>query len=120
MSKPSLDEFAALLDRVIENIPPQYLRRLNGGFNLRQGKKREDGYYILGEYVEDGWLGCYIVFYYGSFVGLLKGESRQRWEEEIIDTVYHEMQHHLESMAGRDDLGQKEMAELARALGRVE
>lgn len=116
MAKPSLDEFAAMLDTVIESIPTRYLNRLNGGFNLRKGKKREGEYYILGEYVEDGFLGCYIVFYYGSFVSLLKGESNQQWEAEMVDTVLHEMQHHLESLAGRDDLAQKEIEELAQAL----
>ncbi len=116
MAKPSFNEFAAMLDQAVDSIPPHFLRDLTGGFNLRKGKKREGEYYILGEYIEDGMGGCFIVFYYGSFVELLEDESDDCWEEEIIDTVLHEMQHHLESKAGRDDLAQKEMQELARVM----
>ena len=116
MGKPSFNKFAAMLDGAIDRIPPRFLRNLTGGFNLRKGKKREGEYYILGEYIEDGFTGCFIVFYYGSFVGLLGDEPEDCWEAEIMDTVLHEMQHHLESLAGRDDLAQKEIEELTKAL----
>lgn len=116
MAKPSFDKFAIMLDQAVDNIPPHFLRDLTGGFNLRKGQKREGEYYILGEYIEDGIGGCFIVFYYGSFVKLLDDESNDCWEAELIDTVLHEMQHHLESHAGRDDLARKEMEELAKAL----
>jgi len=116
MAKPSFDKFATMLDQLVDSIPSHFLRDLTGGFNVQEGKKREGEYYILGEYIEDGMGGCFIVFYYGSFVELLKDEPDDCWEAEIIDTVLHEMQHHLESQAGRDDLGQKEMEELAKAL----
>jgi hypothetical protein len=33
-----------------------------------------------------------------------------------VDTVLHEMQHHLESQAGRDDLARQEIEALAKAL----
>lgn len=112
MVRPSFDKFAAMLDNAIDRIPPHFLRDLTGGFNLRKSKKLDGEYYILGEYIEDDMLGCFIVFYYGSFVELLEEEPDDCWEAEIIDTVLHEMQHHLESKAGRDDLAQKEMAEL--------
>ena len=116
MAKPSFNQFADLLDDAVDRIPDRFLRDLSGGFNLRKETKRDDGYYILGEYVEDGLGGCFIVFYYGSFVALLANEPVTVWEAEIIDTVLHEMQHHLEAMAGRDDLAQKEIEELARVL----
>ena len=116
MTKPTFDTFAAMLDDAVDRIPKRFLRELNGGFNLRQGANRDGEYYTMGEYVEDGLGGCFIVFYYGSFVSLLADEPMSVWEEEIIDTVLHEMQHHLEAMAGRDDLAQKEMAELTRAM----
>jgi len=116
MAKPSFDKFATMLDRTVDNIPQHFLRDLTGGFNLWKDKKREGEYYILGEYIEDGTGGCFIVFYYGSFVGLLEDEPETCWKAEIIDTVLHEMQHHLESLAGRDDLGQKEIEELERAM----
>lgn len=116
MAKPSFDKFATMLDRAVACIPSHFLRNLTGGFNLRKGKKSEGEYYILGEYIEDDILGCFIVFYYGSFVGLLEDDSDDCWETEIMDTVLHEMQHHLESRAGRDDLARKEIEELAKVL----
>jgi len=116
MAKPSFNEFTDMLDQAVNRIPAQFCRELNGGFNVKKGQKREGDYYILGEYVEDGHLGCFIVFYYGSFVGLLEDEPREAWEEEIMDTVLHELQHHLESRAGRDDLARKEIEEIAKAM----
>lgn len=113
---PSFDEFADMLDEAVDRIPARFCRNLTGGFNLRPEKNRDGDYYIMGEYVEDGVLGCYIVFYYGSFVALLQAEPLATWEEEIIDTVLHEMQHHLEALAGREDLARQEMEEIARAL----
>jgi hypothetical protein len=116
MSKLSFNQFADLLDRAVERIPMRFTRNLTGGFNVNKEIKREDDYYILGEYIEDDMLGCFIMFYYGSFVEVLENEPYECWEKEIMDTVLHELQHHLESLAGRDDLAQKEIAELAEAL----
>lgn len=111
MAQPSFRQFAELLDKAVDSIPPRFRRELTGGFNLRKGKKQEQDCYIMGEYVEGPGLGSFIVIYYGSFVELLKEEPLPRWEAEIIDTVLHEMQHHLESLAGREDLARKEMEE---------
>ena len=116
MAKLSFDKFADMLDLAVDRIPSRFLRDLTGGFNVRKGKKREGEYFILGEYIEDGIGGCFIMFYYGSFVELLAGEPDDCWEAEIIDTVLHEMEHHLESLAGCDDLARSEIEELARAL----
>ena len=116
MRVPSFDEFADMLDLAIERIPERFLRALTGGFNVQEEKKRDGDYYVMGEYIEDGLLGNFIMFYYGTFKALLADEPLAVWEEEIMDTVLHELQHHLESMAGRDDLAQKEIEELTQAL----
>lgn len=116
MSILTFDEFADLLDQAVARIPERFLRSLTGGFNVQEAKKQDGDYYILGEYIEDGWLGNFIMFYYGSFKAMLADEPYACWEEEITDTVLHELQHHLESLAGRDDLAVKEMEELAQAL----
>ena len=116
MAKPSFDEFADMLDRAVGNIPPRYCQGLSGGFNVQKDGKREGHYYILGEYVEGGHLGCFIVFYYGSFVAVLGNEPIEEWEAEIVETVLHEMQHHLESLAGREDLARRETQELEMLL----
>ncbi len=116
MAKPSFDKFTDMLDQAVSRIPPHFCQKLTGGFNVKKGKNRDGEYYILGEYVEGSYLGCFIVFYYGSFVELLEDEPLEAWEAEIIDTVLHEMQHHLEAQADRDDLARKKIEELAKAL----
>lgn len=117
MVKPSFDEFTDMVDRAVNCIPPHFYRDLMGGFNVQKARKREAEYYILGEYVEGGHLGCFIVLYYGSFLGLLEDEPLEAWEAEIMDTVVHEMQHHREAQAGRDDLARKEIEEFVKTLG---
>ncbi len=117
MSKPTYDDFTEMLDTVINRIPPRFCASLSGGFNVQKKKQRDGDYFILGEYVEGGHLGSFIVFYYGSFVEVMGDDPREAWETEILDTVLHELQHHLESLAGRDDLARREIAELAKALG---
>jgi hypothetical protein len=112
----SFDDFAELLDKAVNRIPPRFCRGLTGGFNVQKPKKRDGQYYVLGEYIEGDHLGSFIVFYYGSFVEVLEDEPLEVWEAEIIDTLLHELQHHLESLAGREDLARSEMEELARAL----
>ena len=64
---------------------------------------------------EDDQLGCllFLLWFFCRFAG---EETEEVWKEEIQDTVLHEMQHHLESLAGRDDLARQELEELARAL----
>ncbi len=116
MAKPSFDKFADMLDEVIDRIPLRFLRNLTGGFNLHEEKKMDGKYYILGEYIEDNPLGCFIIFYYGSFFELLQNEPWEVWEAEVLETVLHELQHHLEAQAGSDDLARKEMEELAKDL----
>lgn len=116
MSKPSFNEFVDMLERAVDRIPARFCANLSGGFNVKPGNKRDGGYYIMGEYVEGGHVGCFIVFYYGSFAAVLGDDALAVWEEEIMETVLHEMQHHLESLAGRDDLARQEMEELEKAL----
>ncbi len=116
MAKPSLEEFTDMLDRAVNRIPPRFCRELTGGFNVQKKKQRDGDYYILGEYIEEDHLGSFILFYYGSFVEVLESEPREAWEAEIMDTVLHEMQHHLEAQAGLDDLARQEIEELTKAL----
>lgn len=46
-----------------------------------------------------------VVLYYGSFVELARLDSDFDWRAEIYETVEHEVRHHLESLAGEDQLG---------------
>lgn len=110
----SLDEFTELAGRLVDDIPARFCRDLNGGFIILPEAKTDDEFYIMGEYVEDPAMGYYIILYYGSFVAVLEGETRETWNAEIWETIIHELQHHVETMAGVDDLVRAELAELAR------
>lgn len=78
------------------------------------GEKRDGGLLVLGECVRDGLLGRRVVLYYGSFAALLRNSPRGAWEREIRRTVRHELRHHLELLAGVDDLAREDLEFLAR------
>jgi len=108
----SLDQFESLSTAFIDEIPERLCAELNGGFLLLPEAKKDGDFYVMGEYVEDGIMGCSILLYYGSFVCLLEDSEREEWEEELRDTILHELRHHLESLSGVDDLSREETAEL--------
>ncbi|OPZ73057.1 MAG: hypothetical protein BWY80_01004 [Firmicutes bacterium ADurb.Bin456] len=108
----SLEEFESMATALIDEIPERLCAELNGGFLMLPELKKDGDFYVMGEYVEDGILGCLIILYYGSFVCFLEDSSPKEWEEELWDTIVHELRHHLESLAGVDDLVREEMAEI--------
>lgn len=98
----------------MERVPPALLQGLNGGIVVERNARRRPGdppgVYLLGEYVEDPLLGCYIVLYYGSFRRVLAGEPPTVWEQELWDTIRHELRHHVEARAGVRDLEREDEA----------
>lgn len=110
----TLEAFTELADRLVDSLPPRLVRDLNGGLVVVPGARRDGEFYIMGEYIEDPALGRLIVFYYGSFAAVLGDAEPAVWEEELWETVKHELRHHVEALAGTDDLVREELAELAR------
>lgn len=107
-----------MANRLAGRIPPEFLTELNGGINVLEQAEHRDpdlpDVYILGEYIEDPYgLGRLIVLYYGSFRALFADSPREVWEEELWETMVHELRHHIESLAGVDDLEVEDMRELA-------
>lgn len=51
-----------------------------------------------------------VVLFYGSFRNLARKDPDFDWKAEIHETVEHEVKHHLEWLAGRDDLGDVDYA----------
>ena len=47
----------------------------------------------------------FILLYHGSFRRIAERDPRFEWEEQLWETLVHELQHHLESLARQDDLG---------------
>ena len=107
-----IEQFTALADRLMERVPEPVLDGLNGGVAVRRNAQRDKrdphDVYILGEYVTDPAMGCYVVLYYGSFTAILAGEPDQVWEEELWETIRHELRHHLEVRAGESDLDRED------------
>lgn len=100
----------------MERVPEPLVEGLNGGVAIRRRAMRRKGdpagVCILGEYVTDPVLGCYIVIYWGSFAELFAGEPDEVWEQELWDTIRHELRHHVEERAGVGDLDLEDEAEL--------
>ncbi|HBC92113.1 MAG TPA: hypothetical protein DCZ10_04195 [Pelotomaculum sp.] len=105
-------EFESHATDLIDQIPEKFCTQLNGGFLLLPEVKKDGEFYVMGEYVEDDIIGCSVILYYGSFAGLLKEAGRAEWLAELQETIRHELRHHLESLAGVEDLVLEEMAEL--------
>jgi len=108
-----LETFTRLAGAIADEIPQRLLRDLNGGISVLPGKKRDGKYYLMGEYIEDPVLGKVIFIHYGSFREILGNAPVEEWEEELRETIVHELRHHVESLAGVDDLSVEEEKELA-------
>lgn len=113
-----VDEFGRRLEAMIDRVPETILRRLNGGVTVSEETRRRPGdppgVFILGEYVTHPHLGALVVLYHGSFARLFRGEPGEVWEREMWDTLRHELRHHVEGIAGVDDLEVEDAAELAK------
>jgi hypothetical protein len=113
VAKLDLNAFTRLAGAIADELPSRLLRDLNGGISILPGKKKDGKYFLMGEYIEDPILGRSIFIYYGSFREVLGDAPQGEWEEELRETIVHELRHHVESLAGVDDLSVEEEEELA-------
>ncbi|MDR2157438.1 MAG: metallopeptidase family protein [Clostridiales Family XIII bacterium] len=109
----SIDEMQDILDELAEELPPIFYRDLNGGILLLPEAQlsryaRAEDLYVLGEYRHSRGMGRYIVIFYGSFIALFGDRSGEVMKRELRKTLRHEFTHHLESLAGEDDLGKED------------
>ncbi|MDP9349901.1 MAG: metallopeptidase family protein [Gemmatimonadota bacterium] len=108
-------EFEARAREVFAEIPGEYRSGVDG-LEVERGiafHPELPGIYTLGECrtehypTEFGGAGevrSIVVLYYGSFLRLSREEPEWDWDEEIFETVTHEVRHHLESLASEDAL----------------
>ncbi|NLG68590.1 MAG: metallopeptidase family protein [Firmicutes bacterium] len=113
----TLREFRRMVAEALDRLPPELLEGLDGGvLVLEEARRHGDALpdvYILGEYVDDPHgLGRYVVLYYGSFRAILGDADVKALRHEIEETIRHELRHHLESLAGVDDLDEEDWREL--------
>lgn len=105
------EEFKTLIEAMVDDIPADFTRGLQGVHVLREarGEEEYEDVWRLGEYLDPGpeaflggheGLGRHVALYYGSFVKLSEADPDFDWEEEAWETLTHELRHHVESLAG--------------------
>lgn len=105
------DQFTKTVDEMVSEIPAEFLQGLQGIHALEQALPEEDyqDVWRMGEYLDPGpeqFLGSgsgfarQIALYFGSFQQIARDDPEFDWEGEIWDTLTHELQHHVESLAG--------------------
>lgn len=113
----SLEHFEQVANRLFDRVPSRLLHGLHGGIIISEESEQRDpdlpDVFVLGEYVEDPYgLGCYIVIYYGSFKAVFSESEPHVWEEELWETMVHEIRHHVEAQAGVDDLDLEDLRDM--------
>lgn len=104
----TIEEVSEMLDALAEELPQEFFRELNGGIMLlpevKQHPRSQGGLYTLGTYFSGGSMGRYIAIYYGSFLRVFPGASREKLKQELRHTLRHEFRHHVESLSGERGL----------------
>ena len=108
-------EFEELAFAHWERIPEEYKQGIDGVRVLRRAKAHDElpDVYTLGECTTEAYPSEYggpdtirsaVVLYWGSFVALAELDPEFDWEDELWETLTHELRHHLESLASEDAL----------------
>ena len=111
-----LADFQRMVERMVEEIPPDYLEGIAGievsPRTLHDG--RRDGVYTMGVCIPidvgSNPAPSRVVLYYGSFRALAGGRSYFDWRAEAWETVTHELRHHLEWKTNTQDLEEYDWA----------
>ncbi len=115
-----LREFLRTAEREFEAVPAEFRRGVAGPVVVRRAKRHPflPKYYTLGQCVPvpetlspEGERRSTVFLWYGSFVACAMRDPGFDMEEEIRETVRHEIQHHLEDRAGAPDLRDEDEAE---------
>ncbi|MEX2541194.1 MAG: metallopeptidase family protein [Trueperaceae bacterium] len=116
----SYQEFQRLVEEMVREIPDEFLRGLQGVHALEHERPEEEYEEVwrMGEYLDPGaedflgageGLGRHVALYYGSFRRIAEFDPEFDWEEEIWETLTHELRHHVESLAGDASLIEEDM-----------
>jgi len=101
--------------RVFEEIPEDFRDGIDGLTVHRRTlpHPRFDGVYTMGECVTESYPSSWdgpetvrsvVLLYWGSFRALARPDPGFDWTEQIWETLTHELRHHLESLADREEL----------------
>ena len=114
----TIDDIANMLDNIVDEIPLELFKDLNGGIILLEEYKTHPespgNLFILGEYHHRYDMGRYICIYYGSFMHLYRHLRPEKLRARLKETLLHEFTHHLESLAGEKGLEIQDKIDLQR------
>jgi predicted Zn-dependent protease with MMP-like domain len=121
----SIDKVEIILNELVDALPKQIFKNLNGGVVLLPDKKynevaRDNDLIVLGEYYRSNTLGRYIKIYYGSIMEKYGHLSEDRLKIKLDKVLKHELTHHLESLAGERDLEKEDLKFISRYLQRFD
>lgn len=117
------EEFERKVHAAFEEIPPEFRERVAGPVVVRRLKRGSsadeglDGRVTLGECVHapditgSAELHSTVFLYYGSFRHVASGDPSFDWDAEIVETVRHEVQHHVEDQVGHPGLRDEDFAD---------
>ncbi len=111
----TFDGFSRVAQEAFQRIPEAYREGIEGVTTVEAVETHPDlpGVVTLGECLTQAynsdWQGpettrSRVVLYYGSFRQMAQDDPDFDWEGEIRETLTHELQHHLESLADEDAL----------------
>jgi hypothetical protein len=111
----NFEEFESEAHRMWAEIPAEYKEGIDGLVVKRevQVHPEHDDYYTLGMCFTEPYPSSYmgpdstrsiLALYHGSFVRVADGDPGFPWEEELWETITHELRHHLEFLAEDDEL----------------
>lgn len=122
MKTPTFEEFGERARAVYAEIPDDYREGVDGLDVTRRTVLHPTlpEVYTLGECLSDfypsefggpGEVRSRVVLYYGSFLALSRSEGDWDWDDEIWETITHEVKHHLEHLASENALEELDFAE---------
>lgn len=115
ISVMTFDDFSRLAQEAFQNIPAVYRDGVDGVTTVEAKETHPElpDVATLGECLTHGhisdWQGpettrSRVMLYYGSFRHMAEIDPKFDWEAELWETLTHELQHHLESLADEDAL----------------
>jgi len=117
------ETFARCAEDIVDEIPEEFLAGVSG---VEIHEEREDhphvpGLYTLGMCASDDLrrMGdpedttSRVHLYHGSFLAVARRDPSFDWDEELRETILHEIRHHIEDRAGLPDLRREDELYLA-------
>ena len=111
----TFDEFSRLAQEAFQSVPEAYRGGVEGVTTVEAVETHPElpSVLTMGECLTQAfnseWQGpettrSRVVLYYGSFRRMAEDQPDFDWEGELWETLTHELQHHLESLADEDAL----------------